>query len=162
MGGFGNLFGGGSSKTSSSTSTTDASANSGSGVALSGASTLNIMTADPAIAAGAFGLAGQALTSNANLSSHVVDKNAALSQFAINTIKSVSDTAAQQSDSARQSADLAIQNSQGLVNRLSDYAQQSAAASQAPDTAAVKTLVTPVLWAVGALVALLLITRNSK
>lgn len=159
--GIGNKANSNSTSNTSTTSYADSSANAGGdgSIAAGEGATVNINNLSEVVAT-------TALDTNAAVATKAIDANTAATAFTVNAIAGLSEVSARERDDTRRAADLAVNSTTGLANRLSDLTYAAVERSQAPEAASIKTILTPLLWGAGVIVvvlgAIFLFSRNRK
>lgn len=145
----------------STTDYTDKSANSGGQGSIAAAENATVGITNITENLGADVALG-AIGANEATSRAAIEGAAKQTEFVVNSLTGLSETAARQNSDTRNSADLALQTTAGLLSALQGQTGSALERAQAPEAASVKAILTPILWAIGALALAFIIFTGRK
>jgi len=93
-----------------------------------------------------------------NLSRDAINAGLKQTEYTINTLTGLQETAARENQDTRNAAQLAIDSSAGQSSQLNTITSAALAKAQAPEASSVATILKPVLWVLGAVFAIFALT----
>lgn len=107
-------------------------------------------------------VARDAIAAGVNQTARTLATAEKLTEFTTNTIRGLSETSARENAATRDSADLSLRTTAGLVSTLQQQTSDALERAQQPEASSVTAMLKPLLWVIGGIVALVLILSSKK